>query len=287
MVTYWNRAQKTFLQAMTGSSANGSGEQQSVRYLLTGNECPGGLSARDKSWAYLSSRVVADHQHKGLKLLHMFHTGHQWPLKTKRAHRRYTDRQLRCAHPWAHLFSFGNPYGRRENCGECDMRVSYVVRASAIAKGKGKSAQSSSTASNVGDQGSAQGSEGPMRVSKRSEEMAQYRALEAPMEVDGTGSARPRHQAPRMSVANEIKDMREEMAAQNHGLLALVVEQGKAIQNIQATQLGMQERQIKVEKWMAIEDEPKTPPPRDPTQMVFSSPVGGNGGSRPSSPDHR
>ena len=86
--------------------------------------------------------------------------------------------------------------------------------------------------------------------------------------------------------------MREEMTNQNHGLLALVAEQGEAIQNIQAAQLGIQERQLKVEKQVALEDGPKEPPPQVPVQPVFAAgweKVGPEshpgGGSGPSSPD--
>ncbi|CAK0907048.1 unnamed protein product [Prorocentrum cordatum] len=299
MVTYWNRAEKTFLQAMTGSTASDSGEPQCVKYLLTGNEHPSGLSVGDKFWAYLSSRIVADHQHKGLKLLHMFQNGHQWPIKTKKADRFYTERQMKCSHSWARLISFGNSHGSWEVCGDCDMRVSYFQKASVIYKGKGKSPQSGSTVLNASDltkppggrasvrnsvectrvalmtttsdRGPTQGSEEPMRVKKRSEEMVQYRALEAPMEVDSTGPARPRQHAPRASLISEIKSMKEEMTNQNHGLLALVVEQGKAIQHIQAAQLGIQEKQAMMEKQMAIEDQPKTLPPQVPAQRTKQS----------------
>eukprot|EP00959_Pyramimonas_sp_CCMP1952_P266657 5575183-Pyramimonas_sp.AAC.1 len=200
------------------------------------------------------------------------------------------------------------------------MRVSYFQKASVIYKGKGKSPQSGSTVLNVSDltkppggrasvrnsvectrvalmtttsdRGPTQGSEEPMRVKKRSEEMVQYRALEAPMEVDSTGPARPRQHAPRASLISEIKSMKEEMTNQNHGLLALVVEQGKAIQHIQAAQLGIQEKQAMMERQMAIEDQPKTLPPQVPAQAVFpvgwetieSPPTAGSAGSGPSSP---
>ncbi|CAK0828923.1 unnamed protein product [Prorocentrum cordatum] len=285
--------------AMTGSTASDSGEPQCVKYLLTGNEYPNGLSVGDKFWAYLSSRIVADHQHKGLKLLRMFQNGHQWPIKTKKADRFYTERQMKCSHSWARLISFGNSHGSWEVCGDCDMRVSYFQKASVIYKGKGKSLQSGSTVLNVSDlakppggrasvrnsvectrvalmtttsdRGPTQGSEEPMRVKKRSEEMVQYRALEAPMEVDSTGPARPRQHAPRASLISEIKSMKEEMPNQNHGLLALVVEQGKAIQHIQAAQLGIQEKQAMMERQMAIEDQPKTLPPQVPAQRTKQS----------------
>ena len=79
----------------------------------------------------------------------------------------------------------------------------------------------------------AESEKNSFRTTKRVEEMAQYRKVEAPMEIDGVGPAPRRTSGTRTSLATtlalKLKAMRQVMEGQNEVGMQQFVEQGKAI----------------------------------------------------------